>query len=118
MKKQLLPLLLVICFVALMPESNGQVLKTKLQVTVSNDLGNIVQGATVTLYRTQSDYENNENAVQTADTDEKGRILFKELLPVSYYMDARKGDLSNDGRGVQTTKLIAKKKNLIATIIE
>ena len=93
-------------------------LKTKLRVTVSNDLGNIVQGATVTLYKTQADYENNQNSVQSGETNEKGQIIFKKLQPVSYYLDARKGDLSNDGRGVQTTKLIAKKKNLIATIIE
>ncbi len=98
--------------------SHSQVLKTKLQVTVRNDLGNIVEGATVTLYKTQADYENNENPVQSGETDEKGRIIFKELQPVSYFMDVRKGDLNNDGRGVQTTKLIAKKKNIVATIIE
>ncbi len=118
MKNRLLPLLLMFFFVVLLNDSNAQVLKTKLQVTVRNDLGNAVEGATVTLYKTQTDYENNENPVQSGETDEKGKIIFKELFPVSYFMDARKGDLNNDGRGVQTTKLIAKKKNMVATIIE
>jgi len=116
MKKLALPIL-VCLFLVLAHESNAQ-LKTKLQVTVRNDLGNIVEGATVTLYKTQSDYENSENPIQSGTTDEKGRITFKELNPVSYYMDVRKGDMNNDGRGVQTTKLIAKKKNMLATIIE
>ena len=118
MKKQILPFLLVFIFAAMANVCQAQVLKTKLQVTVRNDLGNVVQGATVTLYSTQADYESNENPVQSGETDEKGKIIFKELKPVSYFMDVRKGDLNNDGRGVQTTKLIVKKKNIIATIIE
>ena len=118
MKKRLFPLLVILLMAIFPNESHGQMLKTKLQVEVRNDLGNSVQGAIVTLYKTQADYENNENPVQSGETDEKGRIVFKELDPVSYFVDARTEDLSNDGRGVQTTKLIAKKKNLIATIIE
>ena len=106
MKKLPLPLLLIICFVIVTHDLNAQVLKTKLQVTVSNDLGNVVQGVTVTLYKTQADYENNENPVQAEKTSVKGQIIFKELKPVSYYVDARKGNLSNDGRGVKTTKLM------------
>ncbi|MCP4456607.1 MAG: hypothetical protein GY816_01055 [Cytophagales bacterium] len=118
MKKQLLTLPIILFLGTLANESYAQVLKTKLQVTVRNDLGNIVQGAVVTLYQTQADYENNENAVLSEETDENGKITFKNLKPVSYFMDVRKGDMNNDGRGVQTTKLIPNKKNLIATIIE
>ena len=118
MKKTLIPILLIFLFTVPATHTHAQVLKTKLKVSVRNDLGNSVKGAVVTLYKTQADYENNENAIQTGETDEKGCVLFKELEPVSYFMDARKGDQNNDGRGVQTTKLIAKKKNMVATIIE
>ena len=42
-------------------ETQAQLLPTKLDVTVRNDLGNIVEGATVTLYATESDYDFEEN---------------------------------------------------------
>lgn len=118
MKQKILLFLLLFILFEIINDAQAQVFKTKLQVTVRNDLGNLVQGATVTLYTTQTDYENNENPVQSGETDEKGKIMFKELKPVSYFMDVRKNDLNNDGRGVQTTKLIVKKKNIVATIIE
>ena len=115
MNRLLVLMILGMCFVS--TEAEAQ-LKTKLQITVINDLGNIVEGATVTLYRTEEDYDNEENAVQTATTDEKGRVIFKELEPRSYFMLASKGDLTNIGRGVKTTKLIAKKKNMLNVVIE
>ena len=98
--------------------SHAQLLPTKLEVTVRDGNGNIVQGAAVTLYLTQSDYEFSENAFQTEQTDEKGRIIFKNLSPRSYFLDARKGEMNNDGRGIQTSKLIEKKKNKLTVIIE
>lgn len=118
MKTRIVPLLIFFAIAIMANQTHAQMLKTKLQVTVRNDLGNIVQGATVTLYKTLTDYENNENPIQSMETDEKGRVKFLELQPMSYYMDVRKGDLNNNGRGVKTTKLIAKKKNILATVIE
>ena len=99
-------------------ESNAQLMNTKLDVTVRNDLGNIVEGATVTLYKTESDYDFEENPVQSGLTDEKGRVQFKNLEPTSYFMHVTKGDLTNIGRGVRTAKLIAKKKNILNVVIE
>ena len=100
-----------------MPAS-AQLLNTKLQVFVVNDLGNAVEGATVALYKTQADYDKGENAVQTGETNAKGKVSFKKLEPTAYFMHVEKDDMSNIGRGVKTTKLIAKKKNKLNVVIE
>ncbi len=99
-------------------DAHSQLLDTKLQVTVRNDLGNIVEGATVTLYKTMTEYENEENAVQSGTTDKKGRVKFTKLASMAYFMHVEKGELTNIGRGVQTSKLISKKKNILNVIIE
>ena len=104
--------------VAFAQPSEAQLMNTKLQITVTNDLGNLVEGATVTLYKTEDDYDSETNPVQTATTDDKGRVLFYELEPMAYYMTVTKDDLTNAGRGTKTTKLIAKKKNLVNVVIE
>ena len=98
--------------------ASAQILNTKLQVTVRNDLGTIVEGATVTLFKTMDDYESETNPVKSAVTDDKGRVLFYELEPRAYYMLVRKGELNNIGRGEQTSKLGEKKKNMLNVVIE
>lgn len=98
--------------------SNAQLLNTKLQVLVMNDLGNAVEGAKVSLYKTQADYDKSENAVQTGETNGKGKVSFKKLEPTAYFMHVEKGELTNIGRGVKTTKLVAKKKNRLNVVIE
>ena len=109
---------LVILMAGMATESKAQVFKTKLQVVVRNDLGNTVEGATVTLYKTEADYDEEKNPVQTAQTTAKGKVLFMGLEPISYYMNVEKDDLNNVGRGAKTTKLIDKKKNIVDVIIE
>lgn len=100
------------------PEAHAQLFKTKLQVTVRNDLGNIVEGAEVSIFKTEADYDKEVNAVATGKTDEKGRVLFKDLEPVAYFMHVEKGDNTNMGRGVKTAKLISKKKNKVNVVIQ
>ena len=117
MKKLQIVLVLVILMISAQ-SAHAQLLNTKLQITVTNDLGNLVEGATVTLYKTMDDYDSEVNPVQSATTDAKGRVLFYELEPIAYYMTVTKDDLTNAGRGTQTTKLIEKKKNLINVVIE
>ena len=114
-------ILKVILFAVLLfkgADASAQLMGTKLEVTVLDYLGNLVEGASVTLYRTQADYENEENEVQVMVTDEKGEVLFRDMEPVTYFMLVTKGDLSNIGGGVQTSKLIAKKKNMLNVVIE
>jgi hypothetical protein len=95
-----------------------QLLKTSLQITVRNNLGNLEEGAEVKLYKTDEDYRNDINLVGREITDAKGRAKFTELEPTVYYIDARKGDMNNFGAGIQTDSLAEKRMNKVTIIIE
>jgi len=101
-------------------ESKAQLsfLPTKLKVTVIDGTGNFVENAMVTLYLTKDDYINSENPLTSELTDEKGVVKFKGLEPRVYFLDARKADANNDGRGSQTDKLNEGKTNKVNIVIE
>ena len=99
-------------------EANAQLLPTKLRVTVIDGLGNFVQGASVALYENEEDYLASENPVAVLQTDKKGRVLFKDLKTISYFIEAKKGEQTNDGEGVQTATLSEGRVNRVNTVIE
>lgn len=98
--------------------SSDQILKTKLQVTVIDHLGNYVEDATVTIYSSAEDYKNNSNKLVIGQTDKKGRFQFKGLEAKAYFLDVRKDNLKNDGEGVQTGSLSEKKINKVIVVIK
>lgn len=98
--------------------AHAPVLPTKMRVTVLDRLGNPTEGATVTLYKSEEDYRTSTNAVQTGQTDKKGVVTFTELEPITYFIDARKDDMNNDGEGVVTGPLLEGKLNKVNTVIE
>jgi hypothetical protein len=92
---------------------------TSLRITVRDDLGNLVENATVVLYKTEADYKNEKNpAVEAAKTNVKGEARFRNLDPIAYFVDVQKGDLSNDGGGVRLKRLDKGKANRITVIIQ
>lgn len=95
-----------------------ELLPTKLRITVIDGLGNPVEGAKITLYDSEDKYRNNTAPVDSAATDAKGRVTFKDLKPQPYFIDARKGDMKNNGEGVQTAILEEGKLNKVNTVIE
>lgn len=96
-----------------------QLFNTTLQITVRNELGNVIEGAEVVLYKTEEDYENNTNPVMEPQfTNAKGIITFKKIEPIEYYVNVSKEDANNFGAGVQTGKLDSKKLNKVTIIIE
>ncbi|MDQ3392898.1 MAG: carboxypeptidase-like regulatory domain-containing protein [Bacteroidota bacterium] len=96
-----------------------QLFNTTLQVTVRDELGNVVEGAEVVLYKSESDYEQNANAaIEPLTTNVKGVVTIKKLEPIEYYVNVSKGDANNFGAGVQTGVLEAKKMNKVTIIIE
>jgi hypothetical protein len=103
MKKFLSTLLF---FLLAIPVTEAQIIKTSL--TVRDELGNTVEGATVTLYETEANYTEEKNPVATAATDAKGVVKLKELNAIPYFVIVRKGDLDNAGAGEQIGKLEAK----------
>lgn len=97
----------------------NQLFPTSLRLTVRDGLGNAVDSAHVTLYSNEEDYRNNENPVtETQFTNNKGIVKFKDLQTEPYFVDARKGDMSNDGGGVETQKLEKGKVNRVTIIIQ
>lgn len=95
-----------------------QIIKTQMNVTIRNELGNTEEGVTVQLYETEDDYKNEKNKVAEAVTDDKGVAKFKELKAISYFVLARKGDKNNFNGGEQTGKLEAKRINKVTIVIE
>jgi hypothetical protein len=95
-----------------------QLIKTSLNVTVRDETGNTVSGATVQLFETEDDYTKEVNVAATGTTDEKGFVKIKELKPISYFVIVRKDDKDNAGGGEKTEKLEGKKMNKVTIVIQ
>lgn len=105
-----------ICLVILL--SGFQILKTSLHVTVRDELGNTVEGASVRLFETEDDYKAEKNVVAQGVTDKKGMVKFKDLKNISYYVLVRKDDKDNAGGGEMTGKLEDKRINKVTIVIQ
>lgn len=95
-----------------------QLIKTSLTVTVRDELGNIVEGATVQLFENEADYTAEKNVAAEGVTDKKGVIKLKELKSIAYYVIVKKEDKDNSGGGEQTAKLDENKINKVTIIIQ
>ncbi|HNP94543.1 MAG TPA: SpaA isopeptide-forming pilin-related protein [Cyclobacteriaceae bacterium] len=116
MKKLLiLPLFLVLITTI---NSEAQIFNTSLTLTVRDELGNTVEGATVQLYNSEADYLAETNVFVEGVTDKKGVVKFKKLEGKSYYVLARKGDINNAGGGEQIGQLEEGKFNKATVIIQ
>jgi hypothetical protein len=114
---KLLALISILAFSA--PDiSNDQILPTKLRVTVIDGLGNFVEGAKVSIYENEKSYLASENPIASETTDKKGRVTFKDVKNIVYFIEAKEGDKNNNGEGVKTGKLEEGKLNKVNTVIE
>lgn len=95
-----------------------QLIKTSLFITVRDEAGNTVTGASVRLFENEQDYKAETNVVLEGVTDEKGALRFKELKPISYYVIVSKDDRDNSDGGEKTAKLDEKRINKITIIIQ
>jgi hypothetical protein len=98
--------------------SGFQIIKTSLNVTVRDETGNTVEGATVQLYETEEDYNTEKNVAAEGVTDKKGYVKLKDLKSIAYYVLVRKDDKDNSGGGEKTEKLDAKKINKVTIVIQ
>ena len=98
--------------------TNFQIIKTQLAVTIRDELGNTVEGAKVTLFDKEEDYNAETNPVMDGVTDAKGVVKFRELKAASYFVLAKKGDKDNAGGGEQTGKLEANRINKVTIVIQ
>jgi hypothetical protein len=104
--------------ILLITVSSFQLIKTSLNVTVRDEVGNTVEGATVQLFEKEEDYTKEVNVAAQGVTDKKGYIKLKDLKSISYYVIVRKDDKDNAGGGEQTGKLEAKKINKVTIVIQ
>jgi hypothetical protein len=113
------PTLQVIVVLAIILSGSAfQLIKTSLNVTVRDELGNTVEGATVQLFEKEEDYTKEQNVAATGTTDKKGYVKIKELKAVPYFIIVRKGDKDNAGGGEKVEKLEAKKMNKVTVVIQ
>ncbi len=118
MKKNLIAVFVILIFMGFSHESKAQLFKTKLKVTVVDKLGNVVDDAKVILFKSKADYDKEINEVQPFKlTDGKGRVTFKNLEPIEYYIIVRKGDLDNFGGGEKISALSEGKVNKATIVI-
>jgi hypothetical protein len=108
-------LLLALCISLL---SFSQIVKTTLHVTVRDELGNTVEGATIQLFETEEDYNTEKNIVAEGVTDKKGILRLKELKAMPYFVLARTEDKDNAGGGERVEKLEPNKINKVTIIIQ
>ncbi|AHM60004.1 hypothetical protein D770_08705 [Flammeovirgaceae bacterium 311] len=117
MKKNYIILFFTACI--LLACAPSQIIKTSMRVTVLDELGNPVEGASVLLYGNEADYRSSKNpAAPKAVTNNKGIAKVNELEAKSYFIDVRKGDKNNIGGGIQTDTLQTSRINKINVIIE
>jgi hypothetical protein len=95
-----------------------QLIKTTLHLTVRDEVGNTVEGATVQLFETEDDYNAEQNVSAEGTTDPKGIVKFKELKAMSYFIIVRKDDKDNSGGGERTGKLEGKRINKVTIVIQ
>ena len=98
--------------------SSFQLIKTTLNLTVRDEVGNTVEGATVQLFETEDDYIAEKNVAVEGVTDAKGVLKLKDLKAMSYFVIVRKDDKDNSGGGERTGKLEEKRINKVTVVIQ
>ncbi len=112
------PRALIIALIACIALSAFQLIKTSLNVTVRDGVGNTVEGATVQLFKTEEDYNKEENVVAEATSDKKGVAKLRELEALPYYVLVKKGDKNNFGGGEQVDTLQERRINKVTIVIQ
>ena len=88
-------------------------ISTVLEIRLINEQGIYVEGATVKLYKSSADMENDANQLDATQTsDVNGKVTFSNLTAETYYWFAEKG-CQNNVNGISTTQAL----NLNATRI-
>ena len=98
--------------------SGFQIIKTTLNLTVRDEVGNTVEGATVQLFEKEEDYVAEKNVAVEGTTDAKGILKLKDLKAMSYFVIVRKDDKDNSGGGERTGKLEEKRINKVTIVIQ
>lgn len=110
-------LMLTIWAMGFVHEPN-QVFNTNLNITVRDEAGNTVSGASLKLFRKEDDYLKEVNPIAEGVSDEKGMVKLKKLEPIAYWVLVRKDDKDNAGGGEMIGKLEENKLNKVTIVIQ
>jgi hypothetical protein len=95
-----------------------QLFNTSLTVTVRDEVGNTVAGASIKLFETEENYTKEKDAVSEGLTDAKGVFRFKKLKAAPYFVLVKKDDKDNSGGGEKIGKLEEGKFNKVTIVIQ
>lgn len=95
----------------------NNILSTKMEITVLDELGNRVEGATVKIYENEDDYLGDKNVIAKDITDSKGRVKFTKLNEQGYFVFAEKGKADNSDSAQYSLVLKSGVKNKLNVII-
>ena len=109
-------LLATVCFS--FSSKPDQLFNTSLTVTVRDELGNTVEGASIKLFETEENYTQEKNAMTEGITDDKGVFRFRKIKAVAYFVLVKKGDKDNSGGGEKIGKLEEGKFNKVTIVIQ
>ena len=97
---------------------NPQLINTSLTITVRDELGNTVSGASIKLFESEENYNSEKNATAEGITDPKGVFKFKKIKATSYFVLVKKDDKDNTGGGEKIGKLEEGKFNKVTIVIQ
>ncbi len=117
MKTTFLAVFFVI-FCSSFANKSDQLFNTSLTVTVRDELGNTVDGASIKLFETEENYTQEKNAVAEGTSDAKGVFRFKKIKAAAYFVSVKKGDKDNAGGGEKIGKLEDGKFNKVTIVIQ
>ena len=98
--------------------SQAQLINTSLTITVRDELGNTVEGASIKLFDNEENYNKETNAVAGGVTEAKGTFRFKKIKATSYFVLVKKDDKDNAGGGEKIGKLEEGKFNKVTIVIQ
>lgn len=103
MKTNILVLMAIICLAIPSSCKKDEPAPTTLELTLKDELGNIVSGASVELYSSQSDWNIGSNQIGTTQTSNSaGKVTFTNVSDIKYYWYAEK-DCKNNVNGAVTS---------------
>ncbi|MDC1516181.1 hypothetical protein N8385_00515 [Cyclobacteriaceae bacterium] len=109
---------LMVCFSVSHPSWTKTQVPTSLKIQVMDTSKQPVAAAEVVLYITEENYRYQKNAFAKGETDKNGRVTFRRLKPVPYFIDARNELKKNDGLAAMTDSLQKNKINKVVVLIE
>lgn len=107
MKKSILILMVIITLAIPSSCKKDEPTPTSLELTLKDELGNIVSGAAVKLYSSQTDWNNGSNQVGTTQTSNAaGVVTFTNVSNIKYYWFAEKDCKNNVNGGIASASAL------------